>query len=105
MRTLIRVTPDIEKANAAVSDGTMGRLIQQTIERLHAEAAYFYPRGGRRTALFVCDVQDQSDLPAISEPWFSQLKATVEFFPCMNAEDLKRGFDKLASTKEYAGTP
>lgn len=105
MRTLIRITPDVDKGNAAVTGGNLGRIIQQTMEKLHPEAAYFFADGGRRTATFVCDLADQADIPMIAEPWFLELNAKVEFFPCMNAEDLKRGLDKVAASKEYAATP
>lgn len=105
MRILIRITPDVEKANATISNGTFGRLLQQTLDRAHPETAFFFTEGGYRTASFICDVADQSEMPSIAEPWFSALNAKVEFFPCMNVEDLKRGLDKLASAKEYAATP
>lgn len=104
MRTLIRITPDIEKANAAIAGGDIGRMIQQTMEKLQPEAAYFFADGGKRTMTFVYDMADQSEIPVIAEPWFMELNAKVEFFPCMNAEDLKLGLDKISTSKEYAGS-
>ncbi len=48
-----------------------------------------------RTAFIVFDLKDPSQLPAISEPLFSKLKATIEMFPVMNQEDLKKGLQQV----------
>lgn len=39
--------------------------------------------------------QGPSQLPAISEPLFSKLKATIEMFPVMNQEDLQKGLQQV----------
>jgi hypothetical protein len=64
---------------------------------LHPEAAYFGPENGVRTAYVVFDLHDPSQLPALTEPLFSKLKATVEMFPVMNQEDLQKGLQQLTS--------
>jgi hypothetical protein len=43
----------------------------------------------------VFDLTDSSDLPSISEPLFSKLKATIEMFPVMNRDDLQKGLQQL----------
>lgn len=58
-------------------------------------AAYFGPDGGQRTAFIVLDMDDPSQLPAISEPLFSEFNATVEVFPVMDRADLERGLSAL----------
>ena len=103
MRTLIRITPDIEKGNAAIVDGTMEHLIGQAMDRLNPEAAFFYSDHGKRTANFIFDMADSSDIPSIAEPWFLKLGATVEFFPCMNGDDVRIGIAKAVQTRELAG--
>ena len=102
MRTLIRIIPEVEKANEAIANGTFERLLEETMERLRPEAAYFFAEGGRRSANLICDLIDQADIPSIAEPWFMEVNATVEFFPCMNAEDVQRG---LAKARENMKTP
>jgi hypothetical protein len=42
-------------------------------------------------------MDDPSQLPTISEPLFSQLGATVEFFPLMDRNDLERGLKELGN--------
>ncbi len=97
MRTLMKVTIPIEAGNAAFREGRLQHLMGSQLERLKPEAAYFYPGGGERTALLVIDLKEPSDLPVISEPFFSGLDARVEFFPVMNADDLRKGLQRLAS--------
>ena len=91
MRTLLRISIPVETGNATLKDGRLPKLIEATMAKLKPEAAYFFPDGGLRTAMFVFDMKDASEVAAIAEPFFSQLDAEVEFSPVMNADDLKKG--------------
>ena len=106
MRTLMRVTIPVERGNAAIEEGRLTRLIETTINELRPEAAYFTTHEGKRSALIVFDLKDQSQIPSIVEPWFLDLQAHVEFQPVMNHEDLKRGLSGMESTmkKDRAAT-
>lgn len=95
MRVMLKATLDMEKGNEAIRSGKMPELMKETVERLRPEAAYFGPLGGRRTCLLVLDLQDGSQIPAIGEPFFTQLGAEVEMTPVMNAEDLQKGLSEL----------
>jgi hypothetical protein len=95
MRTLVKVTIPVEGGNKAILDGTMPRLIQEALDRLRPEAAYFYPEQGCRTALMVIDMKESSSLPEIVEPFFTGFNARVECTPVMNAQDLQAGLAKL----------
>jgi hypothetical protein len=95
MRTMMKVKFDTEAASRAIGEGSLPELMQQTFDRLDPEAAYFGPEGGVRTAFVVFDLTDSSDLPSISEPLFSKLKATIEIFPVMNRDDLQKGLEQL----------
>jgi hypothetical protein len=95
VRTLLRVTlTDTEAANAALHEGRLQKMIKSNIESLKAEAAYFLPDGGYRTAMIVFDMKDASDIARIGEPFFTELNASVEFLPVMTAEDLMRGLQQ-----------
>lgn len=96
MRTMLRVSVDTEMGNKAVRDGTIERLINDTIERIKPEAAYFCSDRGVRTAYFVFDLQDTSQMPPIAEPLFMQLGAAIEVIPVMNADELKAGLGRLS---------
>ena len=74
----------------------MGQAVQDAMERLQPEAAYFYPEDGRRTALFVFDMESSSQLPPLTEPFF-QMGADVRVAQVMDANDLRSGLDEIQS--------
>ena len=95
MRTMIRITIPVETGNQALRDGTMQETIMEALERLKPEAAYFLAERGIRTAMMVFDLKNTSEIPPIAEPFFEKFHAAVEFLPVMNAEDLKKGLEKI----------
>lgn len=96
MRMMLKVQCDVEASNEAIKDGSLGRLIERTMEDLKPEAAYFGTQGGLRTAFIVFDLKDPSQIPMIAEPWFMLVKAKVDFMPVMDAKDLKAGLEQAA---------
>ena len=95
MRTMIKVSVPVEAGNKGITDGSLQKTISDAMERLRPEASYFFAGEGLRTAIFVADVKDPSEIPVIAEPFFLNLNASVEFTPVMNADDLKKAFGKL----------
>ncbi len=91
MRFMLIVRTSTEMANASVREGRIGDLLQRSMEQLQPEAAYFGPMDGLRTAFMVFNLDDPSRIPAISEPFFQELGARVDFIPVMTPEDLARG--------------
>ena len=94
MRTLLKAHFDTETSNRLVSDGTMPKVIQEAVEQLKPEAAYFAPTDGERGLYFVFDLKDSAQIPPIVEPFF-QLGAKVDLEPVMNLEDLNKGLSSL----------
>jgi len=95
MRVLLKATMDTEKSNEAIRSGTLGKLIQESMEQIKPEAAYFTTDNGRRTAYIVFDLQDPSQMPVISEPFFLNLNADITYVPVMNMEDVQKGLSQL----------
>jgi hypothetical protein len=95
MRMMMKVQLDTEAGSRAIADGSMPQLMQETLGRLQPEAAYFGPENGIRTAFIVFDLQDPSELPTITEPLFSTMKANIQMFPVMDREDLQKGLGQL----------
>lgn len=95
MRVMLKATMETEKSNEAIRSGKLPELLQETIERLHPEAAYYGPEEGRRTCFLVFDMQDSSQLPPAAEPFFSQFNAEIEVFPVMNQDDLQKGLSQI----------
>ena len=92
---MMKVKLDTEAGSRAIADGSMPELMQETLGALQPEAAYFGPENGIRTAFVVFDLEDPSQLPPLTEPLFSKLKATVEMFPVMDQEDLQKGLQQI----------
>jgi hypothetical protein len=88
MRFLVKASWPVESGNAAARDGF--KVIPQILEEQKPEAAYFVADDGKRTALLIVNMDDLSQLPAIAEPWFLALNASIEATPAMVPEDLEK---------------
>ena len=95
MRFMMRITMPHEQGNEAIRGGKMGETLGAFMQKWRPEAAYFYPANGKRGATFFVNVDDASQLPVLSEPFFMGLNADVEVVPAMNFEDLKKGLAAL----------
>jgi hypothetical protein len=87
---MVRAIFPTEAGNRAVNDPNFVKNIQAFIENNKAEAAYFAPLNGERSATFIIDMPSSDMLPTIAEPFF-EMGARVEVQPVMNFEDLKKG--------------
>ena len=88
MRMFMRVTFPHDSFNAALKDGTASAKMQKILADLKPESAYFVEMAGKRTGLIFFHMEDQSKIPAVSEPWFLTFGADVELRPAMTPEDL-----------------
>jgi hypothetical protein len=95
MRVMARIAIPAQAGNRAISDGTIGKIIQTTTERWKPEAMYFTSLGGKRCAYLIFDMPDSSDMPPFAEPLFNGLDADIDITPVMDIEDLQQGLAKL----------
>jgi len=95
MRMCAKITIDTERGSAAIKDGSMQQALQMVMDQMKPEASYFFPADGQRCAMLFFEMQDQSDMVPILEPFFMNLDAEVELFPVMNFQDLQSGLSKL----------
>ncbi len=96
MRMLLHAKIPHGKFNAAVEDGTVGDKIQRILAATKPEAVYFTNYDGQRGAIWIINVDDPSNVPAFSEPWFLLFDADVQFHVVMTPDDLGRaGLDAL----------
>jgi hypothetical protein len=93
---LLKASVPVAAGNAAIKDGSLQKAIQETVDRIKPEAAYFTLMDGRRTALFVFDMVDQAKMPPVGEPLFMGFDAELTLTPVMTAEDLQKGLAELA---------
>lgn len=96
MRTLMRVQMDVEAANQAIRDGSWARTMENVLRDLQPEAVYFTAQDGKRTAFIVFDLKDPSDIPAIAEPFFMGVNASIDMAPAMTVDDVSAGLEKAA---------
>jgi len=102
MRTLVKVTFPVHESNEAIKAGTLPETIQSIVAEQKPEAAYFFAENGKRGGFLVIDLKDSSHIPAIAEPWFLALNATVEFTPVMSMEDLMKASSGIQeAVKKY----
>ena len=102
MRFLLKASFPVEAGNAKIKDGSLGETIQSILADLKPEAAYFTDNDGQRTALVFFDIEENSQIPGVVEPWFLAFNASIEIHPVMVPEDLaKAGPDFERTVKKY----
>ena len=91
MSLLIHARIRTEDGNKMVQDPDFLRKIETYINKVKAEATYFFEANGNRIAAFIVDIQNADQIPVLAEPLFSGMGAHVEFHPVMSLDDLKKG--------------
>jgi hypothetical protein len=91
MRMMLKASIPAKKGSKAYNNGKLQQTFQAAAEALKPEAMYFFPEDGKRTGLFIFDMEGSWQLPSIVEPMFQALGASVYVSPAMNGEDLERG--------------
>ncbi|MGC2612868.1 MAG: hypothetical protein WA354_02480 [Terracidiphilus sp.] len=104
MRMLLRASIPVESGNAAAKAGTLGSTIEKILADLKPEAAYFIADDdGNRSGSIVFDMQDQSQIPSIAEPWFLAFNAKVSIRPVMTPQDLAKAGPSIANAAKQYG--
>jgi hypothetical protein len=65
--------------------------LESYINKVKAEATYFFEADGNRVASFIVDIESADQIPVLTEPLFSGMGAHVELHPLMSLDDLKKG--------------
>ena len=95
MRMMLRLQVPAEAGSQAMRAGRIGPLMQDLMKRVQPEAAYFHEQNGMRGASIVFDLASPALMPAIAEPLYQELGATVEFLPVMNMEDMQQALAEV----------
>ena len=69
MRMIMLVQLPIEPFNTIARNGSMGTIMRRILETIKPEAAYFSERDGHRGGIFVVNVNEDAEVPALAEPW------------------------------------
>src|SRR5438094_297231 len=103
MRMMMKVSIPVERGNAAITNGSLGSTMQSILSELKPEAAYFVAENGVRTGYLFLNMTENSQLPALAEPWFLAFNATVSVTPAMSQQDLAAAGSGIAHcVKTYA---
>jgi len=86
---LLTFTINPEKGDQLIKEGRIGETMESILEELRPEAAYFTDVEGTRGEFLVVDMDDASRIPAVTEPLFLGVGATVHMQPAMTPEDLR----------------
>ena len=89
VRILITFSINPEKGDQLIKEGRIGETMGSILEELQPEAAYFTDVEGTRGGFLVLNMEDASQIPAITEPLFLEVGATVHMQPVMTPEDLR----------------
>ena len=101
MRFLMKVSMPVEAGNAVAKSGF--DVLSKILAELKPEAAYFIAEGGKRTGIIIVNMDDASQLPAIAEPFFLGLNASIEITPAMVPADLQKAGPAIGkAVKKYA---
>jgi hypothetical protein len=103
MRMLMKVTIPGPEGNAAILDGSLGTTIGSILADLKPEAVYFAEENGARTGFIFVNLEKESQIPALAEPWFLAFNAKVELHPAMSLEDLKNSAPGMQSAARKYG--
>ncbi len=77
MRFMISCRTPTDKGNELIKEVTFPQTFQSIMEDLQPEAAYFTDVDGARGGYLIVNMDDPSDLPAIAEPLFLGMGATI----------------------------
>jgi hypothetical protein len=90
MRFMVTFRIPPEEGNAAMKDGSFMPAFQSVLDELQAEAVYFALIEGARGGYVVVNMDDGSQIPAICEPLFLGMGATVQIHPLFTPDDMPR---------------
>jgi hypothetical protein len=89
MRILLKYSIDPERGDELIKEGRLGEAMAPILEDLQPEAAYFTYVEGSRGGYLVVNMEDASQIPAMTEPLLLELGATIWMQPVMTPEDLQ----------------
>jgi hypothetical protein len=91
MRTMLKTQLDVDAANLAIADGSIGKTFDKLFGYCRPEATYFLVEQGKRTVYAVFDLASPDQIPVIAETLFQAFGATVDLHPVMGGGDLETG--------------
>ena len=105
MRFMVTFRIPMDEGTAAVKDGSIGPALEAILDDLKPEAAYLGPIEGARGGYLVVNFDEPSQIPAIAEPLFLGLGATIQITPVFTPEELPTEILQQAAQKYGSRAP
>jgi hypothetical protein len=100
MRMLLKAQLDVEAGNLAINDGSIATAFGRVFGAAKPEATWFLTEDGLRTAYAIFEMSSPDMIPALAEPLFQGLGATVRFMPVMTQAELESGLQAWAKMRD-----
>jgi hypothetical protein len=100
MRMMLKAQLDIEAGNLAINDGSIATVFARVFGTCKPEATYFLTENALRTVYAIFEMPSPDMIPALAEPLFQGLGATVAFMPVMNQAELEAGLQAWAKQRD-----
>ena len=88
MRFMLTFRNPMEEGNQLVKEGRIDQILRSILDELKPEAAYLTGIEGARGGYLVLNMDDASQSPAMAEPLFLGLGATVQMSPVFTPENM-----------------
>lgn len=104
MRCMIKAQIPLETGNDLIGTGRLPQVLKNILEDIKPESVYFLVEEGHRAMVAVVDIADPAKIPAVLEPIFLGLGATVQVTPCFNLQDMERAAPDLQQAARKYGS-
>lgn len=96
MKIMLNVIVPHEPFNTLVKKGKVGEILEKIAAELKPEAVYFTEQDGKRSGIYIVNLNQASDIPKLTEPFFLNFNADCHIRPVMTPDDLmKSGIDQI----------
>lgn len=97
MRFIIKFQLSVEYGNKVAQDPNTMIKLDELINKLNVEASYFLLQDGKRTGIFITNIESADMIPPVAESILQAFGAEVKLYPFMSLEELKKGYSNMAS--------
>jgi hypothetical protein len=102
MRFLVIAALPTDAVNSAMKHKTFGPTMEKYISEIQPEAVYFTELDGRRSGVFIVNLNSANEIIKVSEPLYHAFGATITWHPVMSPDEVMSGAHYMDSAvKNY----